>query len=182
MPPPQQKPTAPTLPVDSAWDHLARLVLVGGRAAERREHIDRQCQEAFQRKPARHVLDMRVEAAVFVDDKDGRAFDFVLAAHQLPRDLCAGGVIRRRVDGKPRIIRRDHRCPGVIVLQQRQQRGGGRGRAGEFGQPIEEIAPAHAAMGECVVAVDDLLVERRAIMLLPIFFGVNLATGAIFCG
>ena len=110
MPPPQQKPTAPTLPVDSGWcsrngtaaamrcavssgiergDHVAALVLVGRRAAERRQHVDREAEKAFEREPPRDVLDVRIEPAVLVDDDHRRTFSLRLEPRQIAADARA---------------------------------------------------------------------------------------------
>ena len=142
-------------------DHVAGLVLIGRRAAERREHIDRQAEEAFERDAARDVLDVRIETAVLVDDDDGRAFALRFEPRQSAADARAGRVIRYRVDGEPRIVGRDHRGAGVIVLQQRQQRQRRRARSGDLGQPVEEVAAVDAAMREAVVKVDNALIHGR---------------------
>ena len=86
--PPQQKPTHPDLAVglaallrrpirSTAWatdcaevelaDRLARRILVGRRAARRRQHVGRDGHEAFKREPPGDILDMRGESAIFVD-------------------------------------------------------------------------------------------------------------------
>ena len=180
MPPPQQKPTAPTLPVDfrvmleerhrrgdamrglvgvERADHVARLVLVGRRAAERREHVDRVGEEAFERDAARDVLDVRIEPAVLVDDDDRRALSLRFEPRQIAADGVPAGVIGHAVDRQPRIVGRNDRRARIIVLQQRQQRQRRRARAGDLRQPVEERAAVDAAMGEAVVEIDDALVH-----------------------
>jgi len=57
---------------------VAGLVLVGRRPAVDREQIGRECEEALGRIPPRHVLDVRVEAAVLVDDHDRGTLALVL--------------------------------------------------------------------------------------------------------
>ena len=53
-------------------DDPARLVLVRGRAADRRQEIRGERDEALERRAPRHVLDMGIEAAVLVDHDDAR--------------------------------------------------------------------------------------------------------------
>jgi hypothetical protein len=55
-------------------ERRARLVLVRRRAAEGRKRVGRQRGETFERNAPRHVLDVRVEAAVLVDDDDAGRF------------------------------------------------------------------------------------------------------------
>src|SRR5205085_5065848 len=50
----------------------------------------------------------------------------------------------------------------VVVLQERQERGSGRDRAGETGEPIKEIAAVHAAVRELVVQINDALIHWRS--------------------
>ena len=94
MPPPKQKPTAPILPVHSGRDlrksyaaneilvalfrvelgeELRRLFLVARIAAQRRQRVRRERDEVLDRKPARDILDVRIEAAVLVDHQHARA-------------------------------------------------------------------------------------------------------------
>ncbi len=65
---------------------LARLVFLGRRAASDREKIGRQGEIALDREAARHILDMRIEAAVLVDDDDGGPFAHGVAAHEIAVD------------------------------------------------------------------------------------------------
>ena len=138
---------------------LARRVLAGGRAADERQQIDRVGEIAFDREPARDVLEVRIEPAVLVDDEDDRALALGLGAREVAVDLALGRVVGEALGRQPRVVGRDDRGLRVVVLQQRQQRGGGRGRAGELGQAVEEFAAVHAAMGEAVVEIDDFLVQ-----------------------
>ena len=61
------------LAIQSA-DHFARLVLIGRRSARRREEIRCQSHETLQRHATGDIADMRIEAAVLVDDDDGGQF------------------------------------------------------------------------------------------------------------
>ena len=53
-------------------EQLAALLVVAGIAADRREAVRRERHEVLEREPPRDVLDVRVEAAVLVDDEDAR--------------------------------------------------------------------------------------------------------------
>ena len=141
-------------------DHVAAFVLVAGRAAERRQHIDRERQKAFERDAARDVLDVRIEPAVFVNDDDRRAFRLALEPRQIAFDRRAGGIIGDGVDRQPRILGRDHGGARIIVLQQRQQRHRGGAGTGDLGQPVEKGAAVDAAMREAVVEIDDALIHK----------------------
>ncbi len=139
------------------------LSLVGGRAAERRQQIDREGEEAFEREPARDVLDVRVEAAVLVHDDHGRALGFDLEARQIARDARAGGVIGPGLCHEPRVVGSDGRGARVVILQQGQQRQRRGARAGDPGQAIEELAAAEAAMRKIVIEIDDALIHGRVL-------------------
>ena len=147
------------LGLDHGGEQVARLVLVVRRSAVRCQDIDAERQKSLERDAPRHVLDMRREPAVLVDDDDGRALALLLEARQVAVDLDAARVIGRRLDREARIVGRHDRGLRVIALQQRHQRRGGRGRSDYLGQTIEKNAAAHAAMGEVVVEVDDLLIH-----------------------
>ena len=54
-------------------EHLARGIVVLRRAAERREEVHAERQEAVRGEAARHVLDMGAQPAIFVDHDNGRA-------------------------------------------------------------------------------------------------------------
>ena len=143
-------------------DHVAAFVFVGRRAAERREHVDREREEAFERDAPRNVLDVRIEPAVLVDDDNRWAFSLRLEPRQIAGDLGAGGVVRGRLDRKPYVIRRYYRRLGVIVLQQRQQRQRRRGGAGDVAETLEEVAAADGAVREVVVERDNVRIEVGA--------------------
>ena len=181
-PPPKQNPTVPTLPVDSPCleiggagygrrDHvlafrlgvkLARLVLVGGRAAIDGQQIGRQRQKAFRRVSAGDILDVGVQSPVLVDDEHGRPLALVLRPHQVTADFSLRRIIGHAFSHKPGVVGHNDRGLGVVVRQQRHQRGGSRGRADQLGEPVEKLAPVHAAMGEMMVEVDDALIHDFA--------------------
>jgi hypothetical protein len=102
---------------------------------------------------------VRIEAAVLVDHQHDRAPALFLAARQVAVDPALGRFVCETLGRKPRVVVRNDRGLRVVVLQQRQQRRAGRGRAGELGQAVEEFAAVDAAMGEAVVERDDALVH-----------------------
>jgi hypothetical protein len=61
---------------------LARLVLVGRRLAVDRQEIGGEREGALDRKPPRHLPDLRVEATVLVDHDHGWPFTFGFRAHK----------------------------------------------------------------------------------------------------
>ena len=114
-------------------DHVARLVLVVGRAALRRQIVAAEGDEAFLGHAPRHVLDVRVEAAVLVDHEHGGIGSFrrLGAPDSLDarRDLRHLGPDRRVVLGNDLGV-------GIIVLEHGEQRRGRRGAAGKSGAGV----------------------------------------------
>ena len=110
MPPPKQKPTAPTLPVrfgrafsqlrggDEVLGHLRastcpnmlRRPFLRRRDSRRAgQPVGREGQEAGDAEAARDVLDVRIEAAVLVDHEDaGQLAAGVGRAHEVALDLA----------------------------------------------------------------------------------------------
>ena len=140
-------------------DHVARLVLVGRRAADGAEVIDRDRGKARDRKPARDVLDVRVQAAVLVHDDDGGEFLPVLRLGEIALEPRRAARDVDHLGDEARIALRDGLGPGVVVLEQRQQRGCGGGPAGDRGETVEEGAAGQAAMGVAIEELDDALVH-----------------------
>src|SRR5829696_8564269 len=133
-----------TAPRDQATtsDHVAGLVLVGRRAADGAQVIDRGRGEARDRKPACDVLDVRIQAAVLVHDDDGGEFlplprlgEIALEPRRAARDVDHLG-------DKARIALRDALGPG-----------------GNRGEPVQEGAAGQAAMGVAIEKLDDALVH-----------------------
>ena len=59
---------------------IARRVVVGRRAADEREQIERIGEETFDREAARDILQVRIETAIFMDDDDDWALALGLRA------------------------------------------------------------------------------------------------------
>ena len=72
---------------------VARCVFVGRRAANQRQEIRRERQESFQREAPRDILDMRVEAAVFVNGNNGRTLALGRRANEVAVDLAMGRIV-----------------------------------------------------------------------------------------
>ena len=69
---------------------FARRVFARGRAAGDGEEVGREGEKAFDREPPRHVLDMRIEPAVLVNDDHGGTLAAGGAAHEIAVDLALG--------------------------------------------------------------------------------------------
>jgi hypothetical protein len=142
-------------------EHLARLVLVGRRAAERRQEVGRQRDEAFQRQAPGDVADVGVEAAVLVHDDDGRQLGGrpgglrQIALH-LARTARIGDVLGCHA----LVVLGDHRRLRRVRRQQRRDRCGRRAGAGELRQLLHEAAPVQRQVGVFVVGVDHRLRDR----------------------
>jgi hypothetical protein len=139
---------------------LARGILARRGPAGDGQEVGRKGEVTLDREPSRHVLDMRVEAAVFLDHDDGGPLALGRGPHQVTVDRAFGRLVRHPLGREPAVVGRDDGGLGVIVLQQRQQRRGGRRRARKLGQAIEEFAPIDPAVGEAVVEIDDALVHE----------------------
>jgi hypothetical protein len=123
---------------------------------------------AFGGEAASHVFDMRVEAAVLVDDDHGRK----LVSTRRLRDIGAdaGGGDGLGLDAA--VAFRDGLGQRVVVLQQGQQGGRRRAAAGQQGQAIEKVAAADMTMGKAVIEVDDGLVHPSALPQVSVKTGI----------
>jgi hypothetical protein len=75
---------------------LARRVLARGRSADQRQQIDGIAEVALDREATRHVLEMRVEAAILVDDQHDRTLSAGPGAGEIAVDPALGRVEARR--------------------------------------------------------------------------------------
>jgi hypothetical protein len=139
---------------------VARGVLARRRAARDRQEIRRNCQETFDRKPPRDILDMWISSAVLVDDDDRGTFALGLRPRHVSVDLELAGREGRLVDGKARVVLRNRGGLGIVVLKEREQRRGCGCRSRKCRKPVEEAAPAHATVRKLVVEVDNSLVHE----------------------
>jgi hypothetical protein len=69
---------------------VARLVVVGWRAAIHGQQVGRERQKSFECDTPRDVLDMRVQSAVLMNDDHRRAFALVFRPRQIAVDLSLG--------------------------------------------------------------------------------------------
>ena len=142
-------------------NHVARLVLVGGRAAGGRQEIGRERDEAVERQAARDVLDMRIEAAVLVDHdhrpetRAGRR----LGEISLHRAALAGIAHGSRRDA--RIVGLHHGRLGARDLSSGNSGAAAAVPPAKARKPIEEDAPFERCVGVFVVELDDALVHVR---------------------
>ena len=183
MPPPQQKPTAPTLPLlefvaleegdrgDAVGgglcrvellEHFARLLLVGRRAPERRQIVDRQRHEALERHATRDILGMRVEAAVLVHDDDGAELAaLVCRTREIAHHLALGARPLDVLGLQPGVVGRHDLGTRRICGKQRRDRRRGGARACQLGQLFHEIAPVQRQMRVFVIGIDHRLRDGR---------------------
>ena len=111
-------------------ERLARLVLVAGIAAERRQRIGRERHEVVQREAARDVLDVRIQAAVLVH-------------HQHARQLARGRLRPRQVGRAP--------CPCPAVTRSRATRSGAACRPWRPAAPPRSSGSAHRGASAAVI-------------------------------
>ena len=64
-------------------DHVAGLVVILGRAAQAMQIIGSQDGKAFHCHAPRHILDVRIKAAIFMDDDDAGIFAFGAWLHKV---------------------------------------------------------------------------------------------------
>jgi len=139
------------------------LLVIAGVAAERGQPIGREGDEIGERETARDVLDIGVEATIFVDDEDRREPGRVRRPHQVALDAAI--ALRRRHRGgfglDPLVVRRNLDRPGVIRPQHLEERGGGQPADGEFLRAMQKPAAADRAMHVAVEQVQQPLREIR---------------------
>lgn len=140
-------------------DQLAGRVLVRRRAAVAGEHVDRERQEALEGQAAGDVLDVRVEAAVLVDHDDRRAPTALAEPHEVAGHRPVRARPARPLDREPWIVGRDRGGPGVVVAQDREERGRGCEPAGAARELLHEAPPVEEPVGEPVVQIDDRLLD-----------------------
>ncbi len=137
----------------------APVVVVAGVAAERREPVRCEGEEAFQRRTPRHILDIRVEPAVLVDHEHRRPRALSRRVHQIAahrRTVAARRRIRDVLGLDAWIGEGDGLRPGVVghkaVRKDQPRKAQGRGA-------VEKFAPVDTAMAVLVVEAIDLLVD-----------------------
>ena len=144
-------------------DQRARLVFIRRRAAAARERVRRDREETREREPARDILDVRIEPAVLVNHDDGGSLRRRLGRMcDIAADGAAGAVEALAAGDELRVVLRDGRRGGVVVLEQRQEQRRGRRAAREPCEPREELAAVHAFVRVFVVELDDAAVHASA--------------------
>ena len=106
-------------------EHSACLLLVGRRSAERRQIVRGKRHEAFQRDPPCHILDVRVEAAVLVDDDHRSELAAAVGRlHQIALHVAAGARPGDILGLQPRVVfRHDRRARRIGCQKRRDCRG-----------------------------------------------------------
>ena len=145
------------------FEHRPGLILVGRRAAERRQKIRRQDDEALERHAPCDVADVVVQAAVFMDHDHRRQ----LAGrgggtHQIAFDRTAVLAGDRHLLGlQPAVVRRHDRCARKVGGKQGRDCRRSGGRTGELGEVVHEPAAIEGEMRIFVISVDHRLGDLR---------------------
>ena len=79
-------------------EQLRALLFVARIAADRGQPVRRESDEIGDRQPPRHIFDIGIEAAVFVDDQNAGSFRRVRRPHEIALD-AAVALRRRHRDG-----------------------------------------------------------------------------------
>jgi hypothetical protein len=116
---------------------------------------------AGQRRAAGHVLDVRVEAAVLVDDDDrGRPFRG-FRTRPVDPDLPTRSRVARAPGREPRIRLLDLPAVRVVGLEQRQHRRRSGAAAGDLRQPRDELPPRQAGVHVLVVEIGNATIDAH---------------------
>jgi len=132
-------------------------------AAQRRERIGRKRHETLQRQAPRDVLDVRVQASVFVNHQHGRQLGSARAgrARQVAVDAAraAGRGIVEPFDCQPRIVLRNLLAGCKVRAQRGEQARSAQARLGEPLRLREKPPPVQAAVDVSVKQEQQLLVK-----------------------
>ncbi|MGY2996204.1 hypothetical protein ACVWWD_005011 [Mesorhizobium sp. URHB0026] len=139
-------------------EHVARLVLVSGRTAERRQEVRRERHEPFQGHAPGDVADMRVETPVFMDDDDrAELAGLVRGFDQIALHLAAAAGIGDVLALYAGIGLGHDRRLGRVRRQHRRDGGRRRARSGKPGQLLHEAAAIQRQMRVFVIGIDHCL-------------------------
>src|SRR5207249_11019006 len=119
-------------------------------------------EETFERHAPRHILDMRIEAVVFVDDYHPRHLFDLLHPGEIARYGTPAGLEPDHIDCEARIVFRYDRRQRVIVLKLREQYRRYGSAAREARQPFKKIPARHRSMRITVETIDILLLHGRS--------------------
>ncbi len=156
----------PQLALIEAALQLAAVVVVAGIAADRREPVRRQRQEALHREPAGDVLDVGVQPPVLVHHQHDGKRPFARGLHQVAAHLT-GGAARRRVfhvAGLDALVREGNGLRLGVTRKQRLRHG----EAGDAGhaqgsRPTQELTPADITMTVLVVEIEYLPIDSLSV-------------------
>ena len=152
----------PDLGLVQLAEQFARLVFVTGISAEREQRIRRERHEVVEREPTGDVFDVRIEAAVLVDDQHRRQ---LAGGIRGTREIAArlAGPLRRielEVFGlQPLVVLRHDLRLGEPGVQGIEQHGGGHAADRELRGAIEKAAAVDVAVHVGVEQDQQVLVE-----------------------
>ncbi len=181
MPPPKQKPTTPILPRaigprlqparggHEILGHLrpvhfaeggAALLVVAGIAADAGQSVGSEGDEIGRAQAARHIFDVRIESAIFVDHEDTRQFSRGLRRpNQISFDAAV--AFRRRhgdvLGLDAAVVLGNLLRPGVIGTQALPDPHGRHAANREFLRAFQEIAALDFAVHIAVKQIQQLL-------------------------
>ena len=146
----------------------AAVVVVAGVAADRRQSVRRQGEEAGDAGAPCDVLDVRVQAAVLVDDDHGRERPVARRLHQVPAHRpgrAARRVVLHVVRRDAGVGERDRLRLGVARHERLRHPEGGDAADGERGATAQELPAVDVAVAVLVVEVEDARVDRLILLL-----------------
>ncbi len=142
----------------------AALVVVAGIAADRKQSIRRQRQEALRGGAPRHVLDVGVESAVLVDHQHGGERPLSARLHQVAAH-GAGAAAGRGIADVARLDALVGEGDGLrlrVTGQQRLRHGqAGYARDRDRARPGQELAAVDVSVAVLVVEIVDALVDLQ---------------------
>ena len=137
----------------------AAVVVVARIAADRKQAVRRERKKALDRGAAGDVLDVRIEAAVFVDDDHRRKRPHAHGLHEIAAHgarIAAGRRIVHVLGLDARVGKRDGLRFGIA--RQKRLRHDEAPRAERPGA-LEELAPVDAAVAVLVIQIEHALVD-----------------------
>ena len=152
---------------------MHRFFFIAGIAAERRERVRREGHEVGQRESSRDVLDVRVEATIFVDDDNAGQFARGVRG---PRKISTHGsrALRRRVGQKfgldASVVLGDLLAESKVRPQAFQHRRGGETADSILAGTIEKIAAVEPTVD---ITIEQLENFGRKIGGLHSFHGIH---------
>lgn len=148
-------------PIDGLLQNLA-VCIIPGIAADRGQPVRGQRHEPGLRHPPGDILDIGVEAAVFVDHQHGGDFPGRLGGfHQITlyRAVAVGGAIGCETRLDIRVIERDLLGHRVVGLEHVEQGDGTNPANRILARTVEKLAFGDHAMRVKVIEIEQFLIE-----------------------